>query len=125
MRCNQTNDIGFVKNSKRMCVAISRMKMRMTIVGSKTTLCTNANWAKLSTVSKFVSDIDEIPVLPSTPDLPIDSRVSKSCSVSSIMACPTIVKELQRKSYSSFVELRNYKGRGRGRVGGRVRGGGR
>lgn len=123
VRCNNRHDIGFVKNPNRMNVAISRMKMRIIVVGSEITLCTNPNWAELFKVAKFVSDIDDIPLLSRSPDLPIGRMVS--CSVSRIMACPTIEKELQRRSDPSYNETKSYGETGRGGGRGRGRGGGR
>jgi uncharacterized membrane protein YgcG len=126
VRCNEKNDIGFVKNPNRMNVAISRMKCRLTVVGSNTTLCTNDNWATLFKTSKVVDDIEEIPLLPPLPNLPRSSVVSQSYSVSEIMAaCPRIEKELYRQSQASDNEHSPYSGKGVGRGRGGKRGGGR
>lgn len=114
VRCNKSSDIGFVKNSNRMNVAISRMKERLTVVGSHSTLCTNPNWSKLFQSSKVVSDIGDIPLLPPSPHLPKGGIIPQSCSIDRIMACPTIEKELQRKFDTSHSEPRAYSGRGRG-----------
>jgi len=47
VRCNRRGDIGFVKDRNRMCVALSRAKEQLIIVGSAKTLSRDPVWRSL------------------------------------------------------------------------------
>jgi hypothetical protein len=44
VRCNPSGDIGFLKNNNRLCVALSRARERLWIVGSRQTLVRHPLW---------------------------------------------------------------------------------
>ena len=54
LSCVRTgNDIGFVKDIPRMCVALSRAQEAVYIFGDPKALCTNQNWKEVFTYSKL------------------------------------------------------------------------
>ena len=62
VRSNARRAIGFLSNKHRMCVAISRARERLIIVGNASTLGSDKLWAKLhSLASPATLDADVIP----------------------------------------------------------------
>ena len=47
VRCNHEREIGFLHNKKRICVALSRAKERLIIIGNSVTLRVNQIWSSL------------------------------------------------------------------------------
>jgi hypothetical protein len=47
VRCNPSGDIGFIKNNNRLCVALSRARERLCIVGSRHTLVRHFLWREV------------------------------------------------------------------------------
>ena len=44
VRCNRQRNIGFIKDKNRLCVALSRARERLIVVGSRTTLAVDPVW---------------------------------------------------------------------------------
>ena len=44
VRCNRRRNIGFIKDKNRLCVALSRARERLIVVGSRTTLAADPVW---------------------------------------------------------------------------------
>ena len=44
VRCNRQRNIGFIKDKNRLCVALSRARERLIVVGSRTTLAIDPVW---------------------------------------------------------------------------------
>ena len=44
VRCNPRGELGFIANRNRLCVALSRAKERLVIIGSRQTLTRNPLW---------------------------------------------------------------------------------
>lgn len=44
VRCNPKGQLGFITNRNRLCVALSRAKERLVIIGSQQTLTRNTMW---------------------------------------------------------------------------------
>ncbi len=64
VRSNALRTIGFLSNKHRMCVAISRARERLVVIGSAHTLGTDKFWSKLHSVaSQAMLNADVIPKL--------------------------------------------------------------
>lgn len=60
VRSNSQGNIGFCADPRRLCVAIGRAKVSLTIVGNLKTLSSNSNWRRVG------EDIQNIHLLPTT-----------------------------------------------------------
>jgi superfamily I DNA and/or RNA helicase len=47
VRSNKKNEIGYLKNENRVCVALSRAKHGMYIIGNMSALATSSIWQKI------------------------------------------------------------------------------
>lgn len=54
VRCNSSSNIGFLDNENRMCVAVSRARERLIVVGNSRTLSKNNRWNALIRQSTVV-----------------------------------------------------------------------
>jgi hypothetical protein len=60
VRCNATKSIGFLKQPNRMCVALSRARERLVVVGSSKTIASgNAVWGALFKASHVLDSFEQ------------------------------------------------------------------
>jgi superfamily I DNA and/or RNA helicase len=52
VRCNRQRNLGFINDKNRLCVALSRARERLLVVGSKTTLCHDLMWSAVATSAR-------------------------------------------------------------------------
>jgi superfamily I DNA and/or RNA helicase len=57
VRCNPRHEIGFLSQPNRVCVALSRARERLVIVGSSQTLLKGSVWVELFSVANKTSEI--------------------------------------------------------------------
>jgi len=61
VRCNKQGNVGFVRDLRRLNVAISRARQKLIIVGNLETMCSDPNWHVVASETRRLSGLPPLP----------------------------------------------------------------